>query len=156
MRQDDIPIKDQREIEGHAVMAGFLFNGVTQYVGATGDSAYREAVLSVWDDFVNHRMFLHGAGGNQSAKNEGYRKNPDCINPDDTYGESCSVFANYQWGRLASSEPDTHSSRLAIVPNAIRNEHGRPRLLTVVFPIQLAKLSSQDSNSLGSRTDVLV
>ncbi|MBI4166797.1 MAG: glycoside hydrolase family 127 protein [Acidobacteria bacterium] len=97
MRQDDIPVKDQRTIEGHAVMAGYLFNGVTHYVGATGDAAYREAALSVWDDFVNRKMYLHGAGGNKSAKNEGYRKDPYCILPEDTYGESCSVFANFQW-----------------------------------------------------------
>lgn len=97
MRQDDIPITEQRLIEGHAVMAGFLFNGVTHYLGATGDAAYREAVLSVWDDFVNRRMYLHGGGGNTSARNEGYRKNPYCILPDDAYCESCSVFANFQW-----------------------------------------------------------
>ena len=29
--------------------------------------------------------------------NEGYRKNPYCIPPDDTYGESCAAFANFQW-----------------------------------------------------------
>jgi DUF1680 family protein len=95
--QDHIPVRDQRTIEGHAVRAAFLFNGVTHYVGATGDAAYREAVLSVWDDLMNRKMYLHGAGGNKSARNEGYRKNPYCILPDDTYGESCSVFANFQW-----------------------------------------------------------
>lgn len=102
MRQDDIPVNEQRTIEGHAVMAGFLYNGVTHYVGATGDTAYREAVLSVWDDFANRKMYLHGAGGNLSSRVEGYRKNPYCILPDDTYGESCSVFANFQWAHSLS------------------------------------------------------
>lgn len=97
MRLDDKPVKEQRTIEGHAVMAAYLWNGVTQYVGATGDAAYREAVLSVWDDFANHRMYIHGGGGNVSSRIEGYRKAPDCILPDDAYCESCSVFANFQW-----------------------------------------------------------
>ena len=95
--QDDIPIKEQRTIEGHAVMAAYLFNGATHYVGATGDVAYRQAILSVWNDFVTRKMYIHGAGGNRSTKFEGYRKTPYCIPPDDTYGESCSVFANFQW-----------------------------------------------------------
>jgi DUF1680 family protein len=97
MRQDHIPIKDQQTIQGHAVMAAYLFNGVTHYVGATGDRAYRDATLAVWDDFVNTKMFLHGGGGNVSAKNEGYRQDPYCILPEDSYSESCSVFANFQW-----------------------------------------------------------
>jgi DUF1680 family protein len=95
--QDHIPVRDQRTIEGHAVRAAFLFNGVTQYVGATGDVGYREAVLAVWRDFVDHKMYLHGAGGLKSAQNEGYSSTPDFIPPDDCYGESCSVFGNFEW-----------------------------------------------------------
>jgi hypothetical protein len=95
--QDHLPIKAQRTIEGHAVRAAYLFNGVTEYVGATGDAEYREAVLSIWDDFANRKMYLHGAGGNQSAKNEGYSSKPYFIPPNDTYGESCSIFGNFQW-----------------------------------------------------------
>jgi len=95
--QDHIPVRDQRTIEGHAVRAAYLFNGVTEYVGATGDSGYRDAVIAVWDDLVNHKMYLHGAGGVMSAKNEGYVAKPDVIPPNDAYGESCSVCGNVQW-----------------------------------------------------------
>ncbi len=95
--QDHLPIQEQCTIEGHAVKAAFLFNGVTQYVGATGHVAYRQAVLAVWDDLVEHKLYLHGAGGNKSSRNEGYRKNQDCIPPDDTYGESCAAYGNFQW-----------------------------------------------------------
>lgn len=97
MRQDDLHVQDQRTIEGHAVMAAYLFNGATQFVAATGDSDYREAVLSVWEDFVDRKMFIHGGGGNLSSKIEGYRKEPYCILPEDAYCESCSVVANIQW-----------------------------------------------------------
>jgi hypothetical protein len=95
--QDHLPVREQRTIEGHAVRAAFLFNGVTEYVGATGDAGYREAVLAVWKDFVEHKMYLHGAGGLKSTKNEGYSSKPDFIPPDDCYGESCSVFGNFEW-----------------------------------------------------------
>jgi uncharacterized protein len=95
--QDHLPIEQQRTIEGHAVRATFLYNGVTEYVGATGHPGYREAVLAVWDDLVNHKMYLHGAGGTVSTDNEGYSSKPDFIPPADCYGESCSVFGNFQW-----------------------------------------------------------
>jgi DUF1680 family protein len=97
VRLDDKPVKQQRAIQGHTVMAAYLWNGVTQYVGATVDGAYRKAVLSVWDDFVNHRMYIHGGGGNVSSRIEGYRREADCILPEDAYCESCSVHANFQW-----------------------------------------------------------
>ena len=43
-----------------------MFNGATEFVGATGHAAYREAILAVWDDFESHKMYLHGGGGNTS------------------------------------------------------------------------------------------
>jgi uncharacterized protein len=95
--QDHLPVREQRTIEGHAVRAAFLFNGVTEYVGATGDEGYFKAVLAVWEDFVQHKMYVHGTGGNTSTKNEGYSPTPDFIPPDDAYCESCSAFANFQW-----------------------------------------------------------
>jgi DUF1680 family protein len=95
--QDHLPVEQQRTIEGHAVRAAYLFNGVTEYVGATGNTAYREAVLAVWDDFANHKMYLHGGGGLKSKNNEGYSSTPDFLPLDDCYGESCSVFANFKW-----------------------------------------------------------
>jgi DUF1680 family protein len=109
MRLDDKPVNQQRTIEGHAVMAAYLWNGVTQYVAATGDPLYRDALLSVWDDFVNRKMYIHGAGGNASSRIEGYRNEPYCILPDDAYCESCSVFANFQWAHsLARLTGEAH------------------------------------------------
>jgi DUF1680 family protein len=95
--QDQIPVKEQRTIEGHAVRAAFLFNGVTEYVGATGHPDYRAAVLAVWDDFEKRKMYVHGAGGTFSGNNEGYTTQPYYIPPGECYGESCSVFGNFQW-----------------------------------------------------------
>ena len=95
--QDHLPVKEQRTIEGHAVCAAFLFNGVTEYVGAIGDPDYREAVLSVWNDLVEHKTYLHGATGNTSSGFEGYLSSPYDISPSDTYGESCAAFGNFQW-----------------------------------------------------------
>jgi len=95
--QDHTPLENQRTIEGHAVRAAFFFNGATEYVAATGNMAYREALLAVWDDFEKRKMYLHGAGANASTKNEGYSTKPYFIPPSDTYGESCSVVANFQW-----------------------------------------------------------
>lgn len=95
--QDHLPVADQRSVEGHAVCAAYLFNGATQYVGATGDAEYREAVLAVWDDLVDEKLFLHGGSGNLSARNEGYRQDGGSLGPDDCYGESCGTIAHFNW-----------------------------------------------------------
>lgn len=100
--QDHIPIREQRTIEGHAVRASFLFNGVTEYAGATGDAGYKESMLAIWNDFVDNKMYVHGGGGNASAKNEGYSSKPNHLPIDDCYGESCSVFGNFQWAHNLS------------------------------------------------------
>jgi DUF1680 family protein len=47
---------------------------------------------------VKHKMYLHGATGTLSAQNEGYLQEPYRIAPDDCYGESCAVCANFRWG----------------------------------------------------------
>ena len=109
MRLDNIPVKDQRAIQGHAVMAAYLWNGVAQYVAATGNPTYLQALLSVWDDLVTRKMYIHGGSGNQSSRIEGYRKAPYCILPGDAYCESCSVFANFQWAHnLARLTGEAH------------------------------------------------
>lgn len=95
--QDHMPVVEQRTIAGHAVCAAYLFNGATEYVGATGDEDYREAVLTVWDDLVEHKMYLHGGSGNISSRDEAYLPVPCDIQPDDCYGESCAAIANFRW-----------------------------------------------------------
>jgi uncharacterized protein len=94
--QDHLPVEEQRTIEGHAVCAAFLFNGVTEYVGATGEPALKDTVLAVWEDFAERKMYLHGAGGTLSSGFEGYGE-PYLIAPADAYCESCSVVGNFRW-----------------------------------------------------------
>lgn len=95
--QDHVPIEHQHTIEGHAVRAAYYYNGVTEYIGATGNEEYKRSVLNIWDDFVNKKMYIHGGGGCISAHNEGYLQKPYEINPDDAYAESCSVYGNIRW-----------------------------------------------------------
>ena len=97
--QDHEPVRDQRTLEGHAVTAAYLFNAVTEYAGATGDAGLRETVVALWTDFVTHKMFVHGGGGNVSTGFEGYPSQPDFIPPHDAYCESCSVVANFRWAQ---------------------------------------------------------
>lgn len=95
--QDHLPVERQRTIEGHAVRAAFLFAGVAGLVGVTGDAKYLETLRSVWSDMVEHKSYVHGATGSRRANNEGYLTEPDVLPRDDCYGESCSVYANFEW-----------------------------------------------------------
>jgi DUF1680 family protein len=104
-----------------------LFNGATDYVAATNDAAYREAILAVWEDFEKRKIYVHGAGGNISTKNEGYDPRPYHIPPDDTYGESCSVYANFHWAH----------SRFRLTGEA-RYVDNAERMLYNAFPASLS------------------
>jgi DUF1680 family protein len=95
--QDHLPVRETRTIEGHAVCAAYLYNGTTEYVGATGDPGLREAVLAIWDDLATHKLYVHGGGGNTSSGCEGYLREPDVLPPGDAYCESCAVFGTFQW-----------------------------------------------------------
>jgi DUF1680 family protein len=95
--QDHAPLEEQDAMAGHAVRAAFLFNGATEYVGATGDAGYRDAVVRLFDDLVSNRLYLHGGSGSISADNEGYRLDLAPPQLDDCYGESCAVIGGIRW-----------------------------------------------------------
>lgn len=95
--QDHVPVREQRTIEGHAVRAAYLYAGVAALVGATGDEDYLATLEAVWADMMHHKTYRHGAVGSRVANNEGYLREPNVLPLDDCYGESCSVYGNFQW-----------------------------------------------------------
>lgn len=95
--QDHIPVRQQRTVEGHIVRAGYLFNGVAEYVGATGDAELRETTLAAWTDMVNNKMYPHGGAGLVSTGNEGFSSTPNFLPPHDCFGESCGVISHIRW-----------------------------------------------------------
>lgn len=101
--QDDVPVKAQRRIEGHAVRAMYLYSGAADVESATGDSSYWEALESVWEDVVDRNLYITGGIG-ADENNEGFGL-PYHLPNREAYCETCAsvgmVFWNQRMNRLS-------------------------------------------------------
>src|SRR5206468_845267 len=61
--QDDKPVLDQDEAEGHAVRAGYLYSGVADIAALTGEEKYVQAIDSIWDNMVSKKIYVNGGIG---------------------------------------------------------------------------------------------
>jgi DUF1680 family protein len=61
--QTHAPVVEQREAVGHAVRAAYQYAAMADLAIETGDTRYRSAVLSLWDNLVNRKMYLTGGLG---------------------------------------------------------------------------------------------
>lgn len=100
--QDSLPVRDQRQITGHAVRAMYLYTGAADVGAALKDSGYMTAMEAVWEDVVHRNMYLTGGIGS-SGHNEGFTEDYDLPN-EHAYCETCAsvgmVFWNQRMNRL--------------------------------------------------------
>jgi uncharacterized protein len=93
--QDNVPIRDHRQIAGHAVRAGYLFSGVVDVAGETGDEGLLTMIDRVWRNTTQKRMYVTGGIG-PSASNEGFTTDYDLPNLT-AYQETCASVAMVMW-----------------------------------------------------------
>lgn len=89
-RQKDLPLVEQTEPYGHAVMFGYLYAGAADVARLTGDVRLAQACNRVWNGLVNGKMYLTGAIG---SDNEVFQESYQLPN-DVKLGESCANIAN--------------------------------------------------------------
>jgi len=101
--QDVLPVKEQKNITGHAVRAMYLYTGAADVGSLTGDVAYMNAMKSVWEDVVQRNMYLTGGIGS-AGSNEGFTHDYDLPNQS-AYCETCAsvgmVFWNQRMAQLS-------------------------------------------------------
>ncbi|MBC7328072.1 glycoside hydrolase family 127 protein [bacterium] len=98
--QDNLPMKEQKEIVGHAVRAAYLMAGATDIGRETNDEELLQMVQRVWQNATEKRMFITGGIGSSSA-NEGFTTDYDLPNLT-AYQETCASCAMVFWAqRLA-------------------------------------------------------
>ncbi|HEY3268172.1 MAG TPA: beta-L-arabinofuranosidase domain-containing protein [Armatimonadota bacterium] len=95
--QDHIPVRQQREIQGHAVRAMYLYCGVADLAAISGDPGYLKTMDSIWPDVVDRKMYITGGIG-PSGSNEGFTTAYDLPN-DSAYAESCAAIALALWNQ---------------------------------------------------------
>jgi DUF1680 family protein len=93
--QDHIPVRQQREIVGHAVRAMYLYSGVADVASYTGDAGFIEAMDALWQDVVLKKMYITGGVG---AKHEGEAFGARYELPNDSaYCETCAAIGLVFW-----------------------------------------------------------
>lgn len=109
---DREPFREMDKVTGHAVRANYLFAGAADVYAETGDKTLVKTLNSVWDDVVNHKMYITGGCG---ALYDGVSVNGTSYKPDtiqqvhQAYGkeyelpnfsahnETCANIGNVLW-----------------------------------------------------------
>ncbi|HEY4148117.1 MAG TPA: beta-L-arabinofuranosidase domain-containing protein [Chitinophagaceae bacterium] len=93
--QDDKPVTEQTEAEGHAVRAGYLYSGIADVAALTGDEALLHAVDTIWENVVNKKIYVQGGLG-AIPGGEMYGGNYELPNAR-AYNETCADIAGVYW-----------------------------------------------------------
>jgi uncharacterized protein len=86
--QDQVPLREQMTLEGHAVRAIFFATGVADLALERGATDYRLAANRFWDSTTRRRMAITGAIG---PRHEHEAFGEDYELPNNGYYESCAA-----------------------------------------------------------------
>ncbi len=92
--QDRIPVADLTAAEGHAVRAMYLLSAMTD-AAARGHDAYGPALRAVWDNVVQHHLYVTGGIG-AAGGIEGFGAD-DVLPNREAYCETCAAIALVYW-----------------------------------------------------------
>jgi DUF1680 family protein len=95
--QDIKPVKEQKEITGHAVRAMYMYTGAADVASLTGDQGYMHAMKDVWEDVVYRNMYITGGIGS-SGGNEGFGVDYELPN-ENAYCETCASVGMVLWNQ---------------------------------------------------------
>lgn len=93
--QDHLPVREQSEVTGHAVRAMYLYSGMADVAGETGDEGLFRACERLWDHLTLKHMYLTGGIGS-TQRNEGFTSDYDLPN-DTAYCETCAAIGLVFW-----------------------------------------------------------
>ena len=95
--QDNEPVVDQDEAEGHAVRAMYLYSGMADVAALTGDKQYIAAIDRIWNNMVSKKIYVQGSIG---AVGDGERFGADYELPNATaYNETCAAIGEVFWNQ---------------------------------------------------------
>jgi DUF1680 family protein len=99
--QDVVPVKQQKEITGHAVRAMYMYTGAADVAAQTDDTDYMKAMRTVWEDVVYRNMYITGGIGS-AGSNEGFSNDYDLPN-EQAYCETCASVGMVFWNQRMNS-----------------------------------------------------
>src|SRR6202000_1289873 len=57
------PVREQREVVGHAVRAFYLYSGMADVARETGDALLKDACRALWEHATTRLMYVPGGRG---------------------------------------------------------------------------------------------
>jgi DUF1680 family protein len=103
--QSHVPVREQRQVVGHAVRAMYLYSAMADLAGEFGDTSLMDACKTLWADLTGKRLYVTGGLG-PSARNEGFTADYDLPN-ETAYAETCAAVGLIFWAhRLLLVERD--------------------------------------------------
>ena len=103
--QAHIPVREQKEVVGHAVRAMYLFSAMADLAAETSDLTLLAACNGLFDNLTQRQLYVTGGLG-PSGTNEGFTRAYDLPNHT-AYAETCAAVALAFWGhRMAQIELD--------------------------------------------------
>lgn len=109
---DRAPFREMNKVAGHAVRANYLFAGVADVYAETGDTSLLLTLNRIWDNVVNHKMYITGGCGAlyDGVSVDGISYKPDTVQKvHQSYGrdyqlpslsahnETCANIGNILW-----------------------------------------------------------
>ena len=99
------PVREQREIVGHAVRAAYLYAGMADVAAEFSDPSLDPALEAIWNHLTEKNLYVTGGFG-PSKDNEGLTYDYDLPN-DTAYAETCASVALVFWAsRMLGRAPD--------------------------------------------------
>ena len=93
--QADKKVVDQKEAEGHAVRATYMYTGMADVAALTGDSGYLDAIDTIWNNVADKKLYITGGIG-ATGNGEAFGADYDLPNMS-AYAETCASIANVYW-----------------------------------------------------------
>ena len=93
--QDDKPVVQQMQAEGHCVRATYLYIPFTDIASLTGGPDYNRAIDSIWQDATYRKTYLTGAIG--SVRFHEQFGQPYELPNLSAWNETCASYGNFVW-----------------------------------------------------------
>ncbi|MBK8046380.1 MAG: glycoside hydrolase family 127 protein [Anaerolineales bacterium] len=93
--QSHLPVREQREVVGHAVRAMYLYSAMADLAGELGDETLLTPLEQLWRHLCTRNLYITGGVG-VSAANEGFTADYDLPNQS-AYAETCASIGLVFW-----------------------------------------------------------
>lgn len=105
-RQNEFPVRRQKDAVGHAVRAAYLYTGMADVASVTNDKELLTSCETLWNSITQRRMYITGGIGS-TVIGEAFSTDYDLPN-DTAYAETCAAIGLFFFAsRMLENEVDS-------------------------------------------------